>query len=135
MKSKLVMILAAICVLTFSAIVTFPQTAAADSPPSVVTKTWTGGAGDWSDPVKWSPNGVPGATDNVSIETGADVAIPSGAQCNWLHSHSPITINGGTLTLNSLTQTSEIQDDLTLSSGTLTGSGSLTISGLFTWSG
>src|SRR5690625_3456313 len=32
--------------------------------------TWTGTTGSWNDPVRWEPNGVPGAGDIVSISSG-----------------------------------------------------------------
>ena len=32
--------------------------------------TWGGGTGTWDEPTNWSPNGVPGASDYVTISTG-----------------------------------------------------------------
>ena len=41
------------------------------------TKTWAGGVGFWDDAAKWSPSGVPAATDIVTINTaGGHVTIP-----------------------------------------------------------
>src|SRR5690625_2879272 len=34
------------------------------------TYTWTGTTGSWNDPVRWEPNGVPGAGDIVNISSG-----------------------------------------------------------------
>ncbi|HXR80168.1 MAG TPA: hypothetical protein VN763_04585, partial [Saprospiraceae bacterium] len=38
------------------------------TPPQ--TYTWIGGFGNWADPLKWTPNGVPDADDDVLITSG-----------------------------------------------------------------
>ncbi|HEV2391800.1 MAG TPA: Ig-like domain-containing protein [Verrucomicrobiae bacterium] len=69
---------------------------------------WTGGvSSDWFTPGNWTPAGVPGALDVVNIT------------------------NGGTVTLSS----SAAIASLFLSAGTLNGSGSLTVTNLFNWTG
>lgn len=40
--------------------------------------------GNWADPTLWSPNGVPVATDNVTIAAAHQVAINSNVNCNNL---------------------------------------------------
>ncbi|HRO09645.1 MAG TPA: right-handed parallel beta-helix repeat-containing protein, partial [Saprospiraceae bacterium] len=83
---------------------TYNTTTASGNPNSQTTcrsYTWAGGTGDWADPSKWTPNGVPGACDNV-------------------------TMTSGNITVNSNQQVS----NLTMS-GTLSGSGPLTINGTF----
>jgi hypothetical protein len=42
------------------------------------TKTWTGGSGNWDDPNKWNPVGVPTATDDVEIQSATNVYVPVG---------------------------------------------------------
>ena len=63
-------------------------------------------SGDWNSAGSWTPSGVPGAGDVV-------------------------TISNGTVTLNSDTSIA----GLIISGGTLTGTGTLTVTGPFTWSG
>ena len=42
------------------------------------TSTWTGAVNsDWDDADNWSPAGVPGASSDVVIATGAPVAVAS----------------------------------------------------------
>ena len=69
-----------------------------------VTKTYTGGTGLWTDDTKWDPAGVPQMGDDVTIASGS----------------VDLSVN---MTITSLT----------LSGGTLTGSGTLTAAGLVTW--
>jgi len=64
------------------------------------------GTGDWNSAGSWTPNGVPGAADVV-------------------------TITSGSVTLNSDTSIA----GLVISGGTLTGSGILTVTGPVAWSG
>src|SRR5262245_9173677 len=69
--------------------------------------SWNVGSGEWFTATNWTPNGVPGSGDDATIA------------------------NGGTCTLNSNTSIT----NLTLSSGALTGSGTLDVSGTTAWSG
>ena len=39
---------------------------------------WSGGPGDWDDPAKWIPNGVPADTDTAYVINGALITLPSG---------------------------------------------------------
>jgi hypothetical protein len=66
--------------------------------------TWNGGSGDWSVAGNWTPNGVPGASDTA-------------------------TVNSGGVTLNADTTAGT----LNLGGGTLNGSGTLTVNGTLTW--
>lgn len=70
------------------------------------TYTWNGGAGSWDDPLKWTPNGIPGAGDTAAVNSGAITLAAN--------------VNSGGLTLNG---------------GILNGNGDLTISGIFRWNG
>ena len=60
---------------------------------SAAIKTWDGGAGtlSWNDANNWSPDGVPGAGDDVVIDvigSTVTIAVPSGtANCSTLSSN------------------------------------------------
>src|SRR5262245_12637880 len=75
-------------------------------PAHAASCSWNVGSGDWFTATNWSPNGVPGSADNV-------------------------VIGSGTCTLNAAATIT----NLTLSSGILTGSGTLDVSGVTSWSG
>src|ERR1700730_3193610 len=77
--------------------------------------SWTrlGGDNNWSNPANWSPNGVPGAGDNVSIAPTKFASAPN------------VIVPTGT-TVQSLT--------LGTASSLMSG-GSLTITGSFDWPG
>lgn len=90
-------------------------------PVNAQTVSWDGG-GDgetWSDPLNWSGDALPGATDSVTIDvagtdtpilhTGSDTSIAS------LTCEEPLTISGGSLTLTS--GASSINGALTVGSG------------------
>jgi VCBS repeat-containing protein len=111
------------------------QVVSADDPGGS-DKTWDGGGGnlDWGTAANWSPDGVPDADDTVYINAGSGITISSGDRSVvWLHSDRPITISGGSLNISSTTVESVIEGSFTLSGGELTGSGNVTIGGLFTW--
>lgn len=46
----------------------------------MATKTWVGGAGTWDNAADWSPQGVPGASDDAVIGAGADVVVSVSGQ-------------------------------------------------------
>jgi len=64
------------------------------------TDVWLGGAGNWSDPSKWSA-GVPTATSNVFIDNGnaatSSVTVDGGFVCNNLtiDANDSLTITSG----------------------------------------
>jgi VCBS repeat-containing protein len=104
--------------------------------PGGWTKSWVGPAsGDWGNAANWSEGTLPAPSDTVYIGPGNSVTISSssGTDIVWLHSDSPLTISGGTLNISSTTVESVIESSFTLSGGELTGSGNVTIGGLFTW--
>ncbi len=68
------------------------------------TYTYLGGSGDWDDPTKWDPNGVPGTGDVAVINDGV------------VYVNSDITVQ-----------------DLTFNDGELNGSGTITVTGTMTW--
>ncbi|GJQ20529.1 MAG: hypothetical protein HBSIN02_08840 [Bacteroidia bacterium] len=81
-----------------------------------VLKTWDGGAGtkNWGDANNWNPNGVPAATNNVSL-TGADtITIGVAASVN------SITLNNSALVVTILSGNSlSVAGDLQVVEGTL----------------
>jgi len=73
-----------------------------------VTYTWTNAAAtDWFTAGNWTPNGVPGALDNVILNTGSPVLLSHNTSAN----------------------------NVLLSGGTLGGNGTLTVTNTFTWTG
>ncbi len=76
------------------------------SVPAAVS--WVGGDGDWGVTSHWSTGAVPGAADDV-------------------------TINAPGVTITHVAATPRSVHNLTLQGGTLTGSDSFTVGGLFTW--
>ena len=81
-------------------------TALAAAPSSAASCTWNGSTGAWATASAWSCNAVPGVSDDVVIGSGT------------------VTMDTGTrLAIR----------NLTITSGTLTGSDSLTVGGTFLW--
>jgi hypothetical protein len=112
-----------------------PQRAgAADSCSLAGVVTWDGGAGtnDWLDGDNWSTNSVPTSSDHACINTaplGGFVDIGSGsASVASVESTQSITIDSGSLAVNSTTQGSAIST-LNLATGTIGGAGTLTVNG------
>lgn len=99
--------------------------------------TWTGGgdATSWSDARNWSSNPLlPGTADDVAINAGTNttVQINAGAQAvNSVVSTSAISVGGGSLSVSAASQA----PSLSLSSGTLGGSGDFKVTGTFDWTG
>ena len=84
--------------------------------------TWNGSVSTaWNTPGNWSPAGVPGAADNVTIVTGSNTCILPGSS-----TISNLTLTSGTLDLGSSTLTVG-GTTVTFSSGTVQ-NGTLTIS-------
>ncbi|HRP42903.1 MAG TPA: hypothetical protein PLM26_12210, partial [Saprospiraceae bacterium] len=61
-----------------------------NDPAPSINYTWGGTSDNWSDPAKWIPYGVPGANDNVFLNSGTPM-LTSNSQIENL------TFNGGTL--------------------------------------
>jgi hypothetical protein len=79
-----------------------------------VDVTWDGSNGNWTDSARWGlASGYPDNTLDPPTTYGA-------------------AISAGTVTLDAL---SPVIDNLSLTGGTLTGTGSLTVGGTFNWSG
>ena len=94
--------------------------------------TWTGDAGDdnWDTPANWSSNSVPGAAADVTIDTTATIVHSAGVAdaIDSLTSSGPLSITGGTLSIASASTTGS----LTIDGGTLADAGGLTVGGLLT---
>ena len=95
--------------------------------------TWTGGAGDnnWDSVANWNPERVPTSTDDVTINTSANVVYSLANvtdSINSLTSTEPLTISAGGI---SIAAASTI-GSLSISGGTLTGTGDVSVSGLVT---
>jgi len=103
---------------------------------SLLTLVFWDAGGDgvnWTDPLNWSVDSLPGSNDDVQIDVAGTptIQIGSGAQSiASLFSNENTELSRGTL---SLTQASEIHADLTLSGGILDGSGDVTVTSSLNW--
>jgi hypothetical protein len=97
------------------------------------TVSWTGPtSGDWSTTSYWSIGSLPGAGDDVTIPSGTTVTHSTGSDSiHRLTVQGSLVISGGTLSVGATSTAA----NLTLSGGTLTGAGAITVSGSFSWSG
>jgi hypothetical protein len=106
--------------------------------PAVCTKDWDHGANttSWDDAANWAPDGVPSAGDIACIGSGFSVDHSSGASDSVLavQSSGTLTVSGGSLALTSAS-TPSTATDLNQSGGTIGGTGTLSVSGSFAWSG
>ncbi|GAA4443172.1 hypothetical protein GCM10023156_00020 [Novipirellula rosea] len=101
-------------------------------PPATVT--WDGPAnGDWNVASYWSPDGVPDASDDVSIPSGTIVDINSPAEAKSLQGAGTVRLLNSNAQLT-LANESEI-NGLTMNRGLIDGAGDLTVNGSFNWSG
>jgi hypothetical protein len=99
-----------------------------------VVKFWDGGGNNssWHTAANWNDDTLPTATDDVYIPASASVTFSFGATTvNSLYSDGLFTLSGDTL---SVTAASTL-NNFTVSGGTLSGSGEVTVNGLFTWTG
>src|SRR6185437_15334799 len=68
---------------------------------SQTSYTWNGTVSTaWNTPGNWSPSGVPGASDNVTIVTGGNTCV-----LNTSSAINNLTLTSGTLDLGSATLT------------------------------
>ena len=98
------------------------------------TNIWIGplGGGLWSVPGNWSLIAVPLAAHDVLFNTAANVNQNIGGTINSINTiaGSTLTNTSGTLTINN---DSMLAGSLTISGGTLTGAGDITVTGLTAW--
>ncbi|MCB0270425.1 MAG: hypothetical protein KDH95_19870 [Calditrichaeota bacterium] len=81
---------------------------------------WNVSSGDWGTSGNWSPNGIPGSSDQVTISSGT-VTVSSNRSVGTL------IITGGTLSLSS-SRVLTVNNSASWSGGTITGSSSSKIS-------
>jgi hypothetical protein len=101
------------------------------------TDSWSGDAGDglWESAANWSTDSVPSSGDAVCISSGVTVEITSGTnQAGSVQDEGALEIAGGKLELTDSTEQSNV-NSLTVQAGTLSGSGSVDVSGAFEWTG
>ncbi|MFN7965043.1 MAG: hypothetical protein U0V87_05075 [Acidobacteriota bacterium] len=108
----------------------------------LVTKSWNSTAsGNWGDATKWTPSGVPTATDDVVITLAGTYTVT----LNVSSQVASLTLGGssGTQTLSMSANTLTLDGAssvtsfgaLTQNGGTIAGAGTLVINGPFTWGG
>ncbi len=108
----------------------------------LVTKSWNSTAsGNWGEATKWTPNGVPAATDDAVITLAGTYTVT----LNVSSQVASLTLGGssGTQTLSMSANTLTIDGAssvstfgaLTENGGTIAGAGNLVINGPFTWGG
>ncbi len=100
------------------------------------TDSWMGGSeGTWQTPGNWSTGSVPSATDVACIASGVTVQVTSGTnQAGVLLDEGTLVISGGSLELTSELSNSTAST-VTFGYGTLTGAGTLEVSGSLSWTG
>ncbi len=91
--------------------------------------TFNACSGDWSDPNNWSPNGVPGASDNVTIYIGCGSGVVTLTENTIVNN---LSITGSSTLTGSFDLT--VNGNLTFAAQ-LSTIGNVTVSGTMTWSG
>lgn len=125
----------AVCLMCCVAVlVELPSATSADP---ACTDTWTGDASDglWQSAANWSTESTPSSSDVACIGSGVTVHVTGGAnQAAVLKDEGTLDISGGSFELASSTEASSVES-LTLGGGTLTGAGTLDVSGSLSWMG
>jgi hypothetical protein len=101
---------------------------------------WTNTAGgNWGTAANWSPNQVPGASDNAWITNNGSytVIINANASVGSLTAGAEsgtqtLSLSSGTFTVNNASLL-DTNCSFAISGGTLSGSGTVAVNGLFTW--
>jgi YD repeat-containing protein len=101
----------------------------------VCTDTWTGPSeGAWQTASNWSTGIVPSSTDVACIGAGETVNVTAGTnQTGVLLDKGTLVIGAGSLEIANALEASSASA-VTLENGTLTGAGTLDVSGSFSWS-
>ena len=108
------------------------------------TIVWDGGAGtsSWNDAANWNDvandqDRVPTSGDDVCVGTGGVTVVFAGGSTSVssleVVTGSALTVSAGSLSLDGSSPSSSSVATLTLSGGSLGGSGSLAVSSSFTW--
>jgi hypothetical protein len=92
----------------------------------LLTVDWDGGGDgvNWTDPINWNGNALPGSSDDVVIDVPGTISVTKSSATTTIRSltcQEDLTISGGTLTVT--TGASVINGSLTMTGGTLTASG------------
>lgn len=87
--------------------------------------TWNGSSGSWNDPSQWTPNGVPGAGDDVLINAGA-ITLPGNVAI------SNLVLGGGVIDGTGIFT---ITGNFIFMGGIMSNDGDVTVGGNFNWSG
>jgi RHS repeat-associated protein len=113
--------------------VLLPTSAAAEP---ACTNTWTGPAeGTWQTVADWSAGHVPNSTDVSCIGSGKTVKVTEGTdQTGLVQGEGTVAISGGTLEVATTSEVSSLHS-LTMSGGTLSGAGKLSVSATLSWTG
>lgn len=116
------------------ALVVLAVAAQAASAEPVCTDTWTGASGgEWQTATNWSTSKVPTSSDVACIGLETTVNVTEGInQTGVLEDKGTLAISGGSLELANALEASSTST-LNLSGGTLTGAGTLDISGSLQW--
>jgi hypothetical protein len=105
------------------------------SAESLCTDTWTGGGGEWGLAGNWSTKEVPTSASVACIGSGESAHISSGSyQVGVVQGEGSLVVSGGSLELANAVASSTITD-FSLFGGSLTGAGSLEVTGYFDWEG
>ncbi len=104
---------------------------------SACTDTWTGGAGNdsWDTAGNWATGSIPGADDHACIlSNNTTVAVSGHAdQVGWLTDEGTLEVTSGSLSING-PSTSTLRG-LTVTGATLTGAGTVDVTGSFSGGG
>jgi hypothetical protein len=114
-------------------------------PAQAASYTWTNTAGgNWNVAANWSPNGVPGGTDSAAITVtgGYTVTINDTESAGTLTlgassgdgTVQTLNVSASTFTMNNAS-TGTAQGTLSVTGGTLAGTGALAIAGPLNWTG
>jgi hypothetical protein len=94
-----------------------PRTVAAAFPSLTgETRTWNGGTANWTSRTNWTPEGVPGPKDTVSITAGSVSLSTSQTVASLTIGNATLTFYGWATVLSATTVTLENQGRLTLPS-------------------
>ncbi|MFO0969304.1 MAG: LamG-like jellyroll fold domain-containing protein [Gemmataceae bacterium] len=96
-----------------------------------VASLWVGGSGDWNTTANWSNNTLPGANDDVYISVAGTQTVTHSSGSHTvrsIYSDENFTVSGGTLTVNG---DMTINGNLSITGGTLVVNGTLKVTGTF----
>jgi hypothetical protein len=122
-----------LAVLLVGALALVPAGASAEP---LCTDSWTGpGEGEWTTAEDWSTGKVPTSASVACVGSGKTVKVASGAnQTGVVQGTGTLVISGGSLEIANALEASSMTD-FSLFGGSLTGAGSLGVSGYFDWEG